>query len=187
VIAPSALLHGYLLLLLAERGVELLVSSRNARRALAEGAVEAGRGHYPVMVAFHAAFLAACAAEPLLLPRPWPQAAALAALAAALLAQALRWWAVASLGGRWTTRIVVRPGAAPVTGGPYRWLAHPNYLAVAVELLAVPLIGGAVYTALLATLGNAALLAVRIPAEERALGEGWARAFGPGAARGRRP
>lgn len=183
---PAALLHGYLALLLLERAAELVVSSRNARRQLAAGAVEVGRGHYPAMVAFHAGFLVACAAEPVLWPRPWPAAAALAALAAALLAQALRWWAVASLRGRWTTRIVVRPGAPPVTAGPYRWLAHPNYLAVALELLAVPLVGGALVTAAVATLGNAALLAVRIPAEERALGEGWARAFGRGAAPGGR-
>lgn len=175
--SPAALLHGYLALLVAERAVELVVSSRNARRELAAGAVEAGRGHYPAMVLFHAAFLLACLAEPLLLPRPWPAAASLAALAAALLAQGLRWWAVASLSGRWTTRIVVRPGAAPVVRGPYRWLAHPNYLAVALELLSVPLIGGALLTAAAATVGNAALLAVRIPAEERALGEAWARAF----------
>ncbi len=175
---PAALLHGYLVLLAAERLVELRVSTRNARRLLAAGGVEAGRGHYPAMVVFHAAFLAACALEPLLLPRAWPAAASLAALAAALLAQGLRWWAVASLGGRWTTRVVVLPGAPPATGGPYRWLAHPNYLAVALELAAVPLIGGAVLTAAAATLGNAALMAVRIPAEERALGAAWARAFG---------
>jgi len=182
---PAALLHGYLVLLAAERLLELRVSSRNARRQLAAGGVEAGRGHYPAMVLFHAAFLAACALEPLAWPRPWPLAAALPALGAALLAQALRWWAVASLGGRWTTRVVVVPGAPPVTGGPYRWLAHPNYLAVALELLAVPLMGGAVYTAVAATLGNAALMAVRLPAEERALGEAWARAFRPGAGAGR--
>ena len=187
--APAALLRGYLALLLAERLAELLVSSRNARRALAAGGVEAGRGHYPAMVLFHAGFLLACALEPLVLPRAWPPAAALAALAAALLAQALRWWAVAALRGRWSTRIVVVPGAAPETRGPYRLLAHPNYLAVALELLAVPLIGGAVLTAAAATLGNAWLLAIRIPAEERALGEPWARAFGRAgrAARGGRP
>ena len=128
-------------------------------------------------MALHTAFLVSCAAEALAFPAR-PPAVALSAVGGAIVAQALRWWAVASLRGRWTTRIVVRPGAAPETGGPYRWLAHPNYLAVAVELLAVPLVGGAVLTAAAATLGNAALLAVRIPAEERALGEGWARAFG---------
>jgi methyltransferase len=177
VVTPAALLHATLLLLGAERVAELAVSTRNARRALARGGVEAGRGHYPAMVAFHAAFLAAAALEPVLWPRPWPLGASLAALATALLAQALRWWAVASLGGRWTTRVVVVPGEPPVTAGPYRFLRHPNYLAVVVELLAVPLVGGALVTAALATLGNAALLAVRIPAEERALGRAWARAF----------
>jgi methyltransferase len=175
------LLHSYLFLLAAERAVEQVVSRRNARRLLAAGGVEAARGHYPAMVAFHALFLVAAFVEPLLWPAGWvagwPAAAALAALAAALAAQALRWWAVASLRGRWTTRVIVLPGAPPVTGGPYRLLRHPNYLAVVVELLVVPLIGGAVVTALLATLGNALLLAVRIPAEEKALGEGWARAF----------
>ncbi|MBK9518650.1 MAG: hypothetical protein IPO09_15115 [Anaeromyxobacter sp.] len=174
---PTALLLGALALLAVERGVELVISNRNARRALAAGGVEAGRGHYPAMVLFHAAFLVACAAEPLLWPRAWPMGASLAALAAALLAQGLRWWAVTTLGGRWTTRVVVLPDAPPVTGGPYRFVRHPNYLAVVLELAAVPLVGGALLTAALFTLGNAALLSVRIPAEERALGAAWARAF----------
>ena len=174
---PVALLHGYLVVLLAERAAELVVSTRNTRRALATGGVEVGRGHYPAMVVFHAAFLAACAVEPLLWPRDWPRAASLAALTLALLAMALRWWAVATLGARWSTRIVVLPGLPLVTGGPYRVLRHPNYLAVVVELAAVPLIGGAVITAGLATLGNLLLLAVRIPAEERALGAGRERAL----------
>jgi methyltransferase len=174
----TLLLHGYLVLLAGERLLELTVSRRNARRALAAGGVEMGRGHYPAMVAFHAAVLLGCAFEPILLPRPWPPAVAVAALTVALLAQALRWWAITTLGRRWSTRIIVLPGVPPVVGGPYRLLAHPNYLAVAVELLAVPLIGGALVTAALATLGNGLLMALRIPAEERALGLGWARAFG---------
>ncbi|HET9554924.1 MAG TPA: isoprenylcysteine carboxylmethyltransferase family protein [Anaeromyxobacteraceae bacterium] len=174
---PTALLHGYLALLAVERLAELLVTRRNARRAFAEGGVEVGQGHYGVMVVAQVAFLAGSAVEPLLLPRAWPLAAALASLALALAAQALRWWAVATLGPRWSTRIIVLPGAPPVTGGPYRFLRHPNYLAVVVEMAAVPLIGGAVVTALLASLVDAALLAVRIPAEERALGGAWREAF----------
>jgi methyltransferase len=161
------------LAVLAERAVELLVSSRNARRLRSQGAVEAGRGHYPAMVAFHAALLLACVAEPALLPGPWPAPAALSAGAAVLLAQGLRWWAVATLGGRWTTRVLVLPGAPPVRSGPYRWLRHPNYLAVAVEVLALPLATGAWRTALVATALDAVLLRVRIRAEERALGEGF--------------
>jgi methyltransferase len=175
---PTLLLHGYLILLAVERLVELVVSRRNARRSLAAGGVEMGRGHYPAMVAFHTAFLLACAVEPILRPRPWSQTAAVAALAVALLAQALRWWAIVTLGGRWSTRIIVVPGAPPVVGGPYRFLTHPNYVAVAVELLAIPLIGGALVTAALAALGNGLLMALRIPAEERALGLAWSRAFG---------
>jgi len=108
--------------------------------------------------------------EPLVVPRPWPLAASLGALGLGLLAMTLRWWAVATLGGRWSTRIIVLPGAPLVTGGPYRFLRHPNYLAVVLELLAVPLVGGAVFTAVVATIGNLLLLAVRIPAEEEALG-----------------
>lgn len=164
-------------LVAAERALELLVSRRNARRLRARGAVEAGRGHYPAMVAFHTALLAACAAEPALLPQEWPWAAALPAAALVALAQALRWWVIATLGGRWTTEVLVLPGAAPVRAGPYRWLRHPNYLAVAVEVAALPLAAGAWRTAIAATLGNALLLAVRIRAEERALGPAWRAAF----------
>ena len=175
--SPPAIGLGLLALVGLERVAELIVSERNARRALARGGVELGRGHYPAMVLFHAGFLLACAVEPWLLPRPWPRSATLLAAAAVVAAQALRWWAIASLGPRWSTRIVVLPGAPPVVGGPYRFLRHPNYLAVVIELAALPLALGAVHTAALATLGNAALLAVRIPAEERALGGPWAAAF----------
>jgi methyltransferase len=174
----------YLALLAAfalERGAELALSRRNARRTLARGGVEVGRRHYPAMVALHALLLTACAAEALLAPRP-PPAAALAAVAGAVLAQALRWWAIASLGERWSTRVVVLPGAAPVTSGPYRFLRHPNYLAVALEVACLPLAYGSWRTALGFSAANAWLLAVRIAAEERALGPAWSAAF---AGRGR--
>jgi len=177
VIPSAAIGWAFLALLALERGVELVVSRRNARRALERGGVEVGRGHYPAMVAFHAGFLFACAAERLLLPTRWPPSAAAAALALALGAQGLRWWCVAALRGRWTTRVVVVPGDPPVTDGPYRWIRHPNYLAVVVELAAAPLVLGAWRTALAFTIGNALLLAVRIRAEERALGPAWREAF----------
>jgi methyltransferase len=167
---PLMLLLAWLLLLTAERGVELWLSARNTRRALAAGGVEAGQGHYPAMVLLHGVFLPACALEPLLWPRAWPRALSLGALAVALLAMALRWWAIATLGARWSTRIVVWPGRPLVRAGPYRLLRHPNYLAVVLELLAVPLIGGAVVTAAVATLANLLLLTTRIRAEEGALG-----------------
>lgn len=172
-------LGAYLLLLglvACERGVELLVSAGHARRLWARGAVESGRGHYPAMVAFHSSFLVACAAEALLFPAP-PPPVALLALGGALLAQALRWWAVATLGERWTTRILVLPGEPPVTGGPYRFARHPNYLAVALETACLPLAFGSWRTAFAFSVGNALLLAIRIRAEERALGGAWAQAF----------
>ncbi len=161
----------------AMRGVELAVSARNVRRLRARGAVEHGRGHYPAMVAFHAALLAACALEPWLLRAPWPWAAALPAAGVVLLAQALRWWVIATLGERWSTRVMILPGAPPVQGGPYRRLRHPNYLAVTAEVLALPLACGAWRTAIVGTVANAVILAVRIRAEERALGSGWREAF----------
>jgi len=168
---------GLLLLVALERGVELLLSARNARLARARGGVESGRGHYPVMAVFHGAFLLACAVEVVLLRRPFPGALGWLALALVLGAQALRYWAIGTLGWRWNTRIVVVPGSAPVTGGPYRFVRHPNYLAVIAEMVALPLVHGAWLTAVAFTLGNAWLLRVRIRAEERALGEPWQHAF----------
>ncbi|PTL81423.1 isoprenylcysteine carboxyl methyltransferase family protein [Vitiosangium sp. GDMCC 1.1324] len=173
-------LQGYLAflgLLAAERLVELVLSKRNAARAFARGGVETGQGHYRVMVVFHSLFLVACAAEVLVLERAFPGASGFAALGVALVAQALRYWAIASLGDRWNTRIIVVPDLTPVTRGPYRFLRHPNYVAVVLELAAVPLIHGAWVTAVVFTLGNALLLRVRIRAEEEALGAAYAEAF----------
>lgn len=164
-------------LLVVERIFELALSLRNASRARARGAVEVGRGHFRLMAAVHALFLAACLVEPPLLGRhPWPIVSHVALVGAAA-AQALRYWAVSTLGDRWNVRILVIPGAAPVTAGPYRFVRHPNYLAVAIELLCVPLVGGAWLTAVAFSLANAALLRTRIRQEEEALGAGWARSF----------
>nr|AYM52781.1 hypothetical protein [Simulacricoccus ruber] len=176
-VTRHALFFGFMALLVAERVVELVLSRRNAQRAFARGGVETGQRHYRVMVLFHTLFLAACVAEVLLLGRAFPGALGWGALGGAVVAQGLRYWAITTLGERWNSRIIVVPGLAPVTGGPYRFLRHPNYVAVVLELACVPLIHGAWVTALLFTLGNAVLLHVRIRAEEQALGAGWAQAF----------
>lgn len=164
-------------LLVVERIFELALSLRNAARARARGAVEVGRGHFRLMAAVHSLFLAACLVEPPL--QGWPPLPIVSqvALVGVAAAQALRYWAVVTLGDRWNVRILVIPGAAPVTAGPYRFVRHPNYLAVAIELLCVPLVGGAWLTAVAFSLANAAVLRVRIRHEEEALGAGWARSF----------
>lgn len=176
-VTGRALYFAFLGLIGLERLVELLLSLRNARQARAAGAVEAGGGHYPVMVVFHAVFLLSCAAEVWLLQRSFPGALGWTALGVAVVAQGLRYWAVASLGVRWNTRVLVWPGVPPVTSGPYRFLRHPNYLAIVLEMVAVPLVYGAWVTAAVFSLGNLLLLRVRIRAEERALGPSWAKAF----------
>lgn len=157
----------FLALLALERVFELWLSRRNARAAFARGGVESGAGHFPVMAAVHTLFLLSCAVEGSL--RPFPGALGWAALGGALVAQALRYWAIATLGARWNVRVIVVPGEPLVSSGPYRFVRHPNYAAVCLELLSVPLIHGAWVTATVFSLANAALLAVRIPAEERAL------------------
>lgn len=153
----------------AERVAELVVSDRHARWAFASGGVEYGRRHYPVMAVVHSALLVSCVAEVWLADRPflpwlgWPM------LALVVSTQALRWWCVATLGRQWNTRVIVVPGLPLATRGPYRWLRHPNYLAVTIEVAALPLVHTAWVTAVVFTLANAALLSVRIPVEERAL------------------
>lgn len=161
----------------AERVAELLLSRRNARRAFARGATESGARHFRFMVAVHALFLPCCAVEVLALHRRVPGALGYLALGAALAAQALRWWAIASLGDRWNVRVIAVPGEAPVRRGPYRFARHPNYLAVAVEMLAVPLAHGAWLCAAAFSLLNAALLRGRIRIEEQALGDPYRRSF----------
>ncbi len=165
--------RAYLVALVVERLVELVLSKRNAARAFARGGVEVGQTHYRVMTAFHTLFIIACALE----ARPFDPVLFFAFLPGALGAQGLRWWAIRTLGERWNTRVIVVPGEQPVTGGPYRFLKHPNYLAVVIELFCVPMMMGAFFTAIAFSLGNALLLYVRIRAEERALGPQWQQAF----------
>ena len=167
----------FLALLSLERISELALSRRNAARAFARGGVEVGQTHYRVMATFHTLFLFSCAAESILVPRAFPGALGWVALAGALAAQGLRYWAITTLGERWNVRVIVVPNAPPVVAGPYRWVRHPNYVAVAIELFCVPLIHGAWLTALVFSIGNGLLMLVRIRAEEQALGHSYADAF----------
>ena len=159
-----------------ERAIELVWAHRNTGRLLAHGGIEFGRGHYPVMVALHAAWLACL----WILGRD--RAVELPLLAVFAVLQIARLWVLASLGARWTTRVVVVPGETLVAVGPYRLIRHPNYLIVLAEIVVVPLALGLVLDAALFGALNAALLAYRIRVEEAALT--WAR--GQGAQQGPR-
>jgi len=158
-------------LVACERLVELALSRRNARRAFSRGGVERGATHYAVMVLVHAAFLVASLLEVWWLDAPFLPALAAPMLLLVALAMALRYWVVATLGDRWNTRVICVPGELPVDCGPYRRIRHPNYLAVIVEVAALPLVHGAWRTALLFSAIDAVILGVRIAVEERALAE----------------
>jgi methyltransferase len=153
-----------LALVTIERLGELWLANRNTKRLLAEGAREHGAGHYPLIVALHASWLAALwwlaptqPIEPL-----W--------LALFFLIEIGRLWVLATLGERWTTRIIVLPDAPLVRRGPYRFVDHPNYLVVTAEILVLPLAFGLWRTALVFSAINAILLTIRIHTENRALG-----------------
>lgn len=158
-----------LLAVAAERVAELAVSQRHLRWARERGALESGQGHYPVMVVLHIALLVGCLVEVHALDRPfvawigWPMLVVVAA------AQALRWWCIATLGSQWNTRVVVVPGLPLVNRGPYRWLRHPNYVAVVAEGVALPLVHDAWLTGVVFTALNGVLLSVRIRSENRLL------------------
>jgi methyltransferase len=147
----------------AVRLAELMLARRNTARLLAAGGVEHGAGHYPLFFLLHGGWIVA-----LLVAVPVSAAVNWWLIALYGLAGAGRYWSMASLGGRWTTRIIVLPDAPPVRGGPYRWLRHPNYLAVALEIPLLPAAFGAWHLAAGFGLANLALLAWRIRAEERA-------------------
>jgi methyltransferase len=156
-------------LVAAERIVELVVSARHLAWARERGGVETGAGHYPFMAAVHTLLLVSCVVEVHVADRPfvpwlgWPMLAVVAGT------QALRWWCVHTLGPQWNTRIVVVPDLPLVARGPYRVLRHPNYVAVVLEVAALPLVHTAWVTALVFSLLNVAVLSIRIPAEQRAL------------------
>jgi methyltransferase len=164
----AALLVLAVSLVALQRLFELVLARGNEHKARARGAVERGRGHYPFIVALHVLWLVSTLVEGLLrgpdFPAYWP-----VPLGLFLLVQPLRYWAILSLGENWNTRILVVPGAKPIRRGPYRYLSHPNYVVVVVEILVFPLIFGAWITALVFTVLNAAVLSVRIREENRAL------------------
>lgn len=151
-------------LVAAQRLAELAWARRNQKRLLAQGAVEAGRRHYPLLVAFHAAWLVALA---LLVPAD--ASISMFWLAVFGVLQGLRLWVIASLGPYWTTRIISLPGAPLRRRGPYRLLRHPNYAVVAAEVPVLPLAFGAWGLALVFGLAHLPLLAWRIRVEEAAL------------------
>jgi methyltransferase len=157
--------HATLLLVLLQRGGELVLARINTARLFRQGAIEIDRGGYKFIVALHAAWLAALfATVAAATPPSWPLLALFFAL------QAARIWVIASLGGRWTTRLIVLPGAPLVARGPYRWLRHPNYLIVTAELAILPLAFAAVAVAVAFSACNGFLLLRRIRLEEPVLG-----------------
>lgn len=146
-----------------QRLAELVIASRNTRHLRALGAIEIGASHYPVMVALHASWLVVLwltvGGQPVNVPL----------LGIFVVLQALRVWVLATLGKRWTTRVIVLPGAPLVTGGPFRFLRHPNYCVVIGEIAVLPLVFGLVWVAIVFSLLNAAMLFVRIRSESNAL------------------
>ena len=155
--------YGIMAFVTLQRLAELVIARRNTARLLARGAVEHGAGHYPAMIALHASWLAA------LWLTVGGRPANLVLLALFCVLQLLRVWVLSVLGPRWTTRIIVLPGAPLVARGPFRWISHPNYSVVIAEIAVLPLAFGLVWIALVWTLLNAAMLYVRVGAEARAL------------------
>jgi methyltransferase len=162
----------YVLLIAAvalERLAELVVAQRNRAWSRAHGGVEYGARHYPAMVMLHTGLLAGCPVEAIALHRPFIPTLGWPMLAIVLSAQGLRWWCIASLGRQWNTRVIVVPGAPRVSSGPYRFLSHPNYVAVVAEGVALPMVHTAWITAIGFSVLNAALLRTRIKVENAAL------------------
>jgi methyltransferase len=160
----------FISVLVVQRLLELLIARRNEKWMKARGAIEFGTNHYPFIVLIHSLFFLVLLFEKIAFSRElspiWPLWAAAFAFA-----QLIRIWAISSLGRYWNTKIIVLPNVEVVRKGPYRFIKHPNYLVVSVELLVVPLFFGAYITACLFTLLNVLLLSIRIPAEEKALRE----------------
>ncbi len=166
----SLLWYAVLIALIAgERVTELVVSKRHAAWAFAHGGIEYGRGHYPPMVVLHTALLVSALAEAAFGSRDFIPLLGWPMLAMVLAAQGLRWWCILTLGNSWNTRVIVAPGIPLCQRGPYRWISHPNYVAVVIEGFALPLVHTSWITAAVFTVLNAWLLSVRIRTENAAL------------------
>lgn len=158
-----------LALLAGERLFELAISRSNAAWSLAQGGIEYGSDHFIYMKLLHTGFFIACALEVVLLERPFILALAISMLGVAVVAQAIRFWVIFTLGKRWNVRVIVVPGLPAIRSGPYRFIKHPNYLAVVLEGFSIPLIHTAWITAVAFTLLNAWMLSVRLRCEDEAL------------------
>lgn len=158
---PAVLFIGFVVL---QRLAELVLARRNTTALLARGAREIGASHYPLMVGMHTAFILAVAWF------GWQQPVSLPWLAAYAVLQVLRVWILASLGSRWTTRIIILDEPL-VRRGPYKFVSHPNYLLVVAELIVVPMVLGLIWVAGVFTVLNAAMLALRISVEQRGLNQ----------------
>jgi methyltransferase len=153
-----------LALVTVQRLGELVLARRNTAALMRRGAIEVAPGHYPAIIACHTLWLAS------LWLLGWSRPVELGWLALFVLLQAARVWILATLGARWTTRIIIVPGETLVARGPYRFIKHPNYAVVVGEIAVLPLVFGLPVVALVFTLLNAGVLFVRIRAENRALG-----------------
>lgn len=153
-----------LTLVTLERLGELVLARHNTGRLLARGGVEHGASHYPLIVLLHAAWLVG------LWLLAWDLAIQPFWLVVFVVLQGFRVWVLSTLGERWTTRIIVLPQSPLVGRGPYRWFSHPNYAVVVGEIAVLPLVFGLTWYAVIFSLLNAAVLMVRIRAENRALG-----------------
>jgi methyltransferase len=153
-----------------QRIIELVIAKRNEQWMIKQGAYEVGAKHYPYMIALHTAFFLSILFEVSIFNRPispiW-----LALLVLFIITQIARVWCLRSLGRFWNTKILILSGANVVKKGPYKYIRHPNYLIVGIEILLLPLMFQAYLTAIIFTCLNMAMLAVRIPAEEKALRE----------------
>jgi methyltransferase len=158
-----------LVLVALGRVAELFVSRRNQRRLAARGAVKIPEKHFHWMVLMHSGVLLSAGLEVVLLARPFIPGLALAMSVVFVLSNALRWWVIRTLAGQWNVQVMDSTRLGVVTRGPFRWIRHPNYLAVCLELISLPLIHTAWLTALWATLANAWVLRRRIAIEESIL------------------